>query len=308
MDYVQTFCILGACYQVANNFWGVAKNAKTGYSRLYITTETEAFILELNATNKLFETFKITVHHINRIQDKFQMKLCTMSFAKEFLKEIEKFLQQFIPGKGVFSKNFFSKRVFEIKDASKYLRKLLYYKNTMADIISQIEAELQVKNFELNMIQSIDTTQQDKYMRRFRKAAYCKSDGRVRQSGGNGNITSDSLQELLENPEKYKITDADYEKLSNGAPTYELDNPTTLYFEFDGGSEKYCTLMGYLTENAFTITDFRAEPEAMGLGSKCIEYFSKQLQNYNIALDVEDITDEAQGFWDKMYDRGFIPQ
>ena len=128
--------------------------------------------------------------------------------------------------------------------------------------------------------------------------------------GGSGIISSD-LEDFLNNPEKFVLSEEDYNRLEDGKSTYELDKSIDMYFEFNTPNlteKPFCTLMGYYDGSTFNITDFRAEPEGYGYGSQCIAFLSEKLNHKGISLDYLDATDEAEGFWEKMYEKGYFNQ
>ena len=122
-------------------------------------------------------------------------------------------------------------------------------------------------------------------------------------------VSSDFLRKFLKNPSKYEMSEEEYEEWEEGMkPSYKFDSSLEFDIRFYHYDEEVAivSLTAIFYGESFIITDFVSHTEGKGFGTKAIKLLHDKLQEKGITLSVTDITDEAKGFWDKMYNLGYI--
>lgn len=153
-----TYCSLsGVCYDLATQFllrvpWDkvLKDGAAAGVKKMWSSRSAYALVLkEAELSQEVYIYFKNTIEKISRFQDMLGVNICSLSAAKEFLKDFEKVLKAYDPEN-------ISK--WQTNVAGEALRtELQRYVTFMHAMMSNISLELQYVTMQLQAIQ-LDTS------------------------------------------------------------------------------------------------------------------------------------------------------
>lgn len=117
---------------------------------------------------------------------------------------------------------------------------------------------------------------------------------------------------LIKEPNDFVLEEDEYDYIESGN-YLDLTHTVNLSVEFiqDKKIKGRVNINAYLEGDeeigyVLTIYEMRANPEKKGFGSLALKILFRQLEKFNIIIEVVDVDDEAKEFWEKMYKLGYI--
>jgi hypothetical protein len=111
------------------------------------------------------------------------------------------------------------------------------------------------------------------------------------------------IDEIVQNPEKFNITEEDEYYIENGS-YYKLDNALQLSVVFEEG---VCYINAYLEKNYLMMYEMSCHPIKKGYGKKTLQFLRDKFGD-KIGISAIDVIDETRAMWEEMYNKGLIDE